>query len=142
MITITNAAHEHERSVVSAPPSPPRRRAALRLFPALLLLLLLLPAPCRAADNLKFCGVTLGEARSFCHVPDPAQSLPCPGGPDDCPYSMPCWELDAPCTAPPSAAPTAAPVTRAPTASPLTARSTNPGDHHFCGVGFDNLFGW
>ena len=82
----------------------------------------------------KYCGMTYAEAHQFCHLP-PNKSLPCPNDAEkDCPYNMPCWEILEPCTAPPVVSPTEE--------VPMTERSANPGDHNFCGLGFDNLFGW
>ncbi len=81
----------------------------------------------------KYCGMSYAEAQQFCHLP-PNKSLPCPNDAEtECPYNMPCWEILDPCTAPP---------VMSPTASPITERSVNPRDHNFCGLGFDNLFGW
>jgi len=100
--------------------------------------------------NKLFCGQDYDEARQFCHLADPNKSLPCPNG-DDCPYDLPCWEIKEECIPPPTRTgptyePTFPSVTRNPTKyptwSPLTARSRNPGDHYFCGIGIDNLFDW
>ena len=100
--------------------------------------------------NNMFCGQDYDEARQFCHLTDPNKSLPCPNGAeDDCPYNLPCWEIKEECLPPasePSFKPTFPSATRSPTKhptrSPLTARSKNPGDHYFCGLGIDNLFDW
>lgn len=89
----------------------------------------------------KFCGISYDEAHQYCHLP-PHKSLPCPNGEEDCPYNMPCWEILDVCTYPPTTSPSLAPTSSAPTDSPITGRSSYPGDHHFCGLGFDNLFGW
>lgn len=93
----------------------------------------------------QFCGITYDEARQFCHL-EPQKSLPCPNGADaDCPYNMPCWEITESCTTSPTYEPTlkpTAPPAEPPTASPITKRSKDPKDHNFCGLGFDNLFGW
>ena len=84
----------------------------------------------------KFCGISYNEAHQFCHL-EPSKSLPCPNGAEeDCPYNMPCWEITEPCTSPP------VPATGEPSASPISRRSDNAGDHNFCGLGFDNLYGW
>ena len=85
----------------------------------------------------KFCGLSEVEAHAFCHLP-PQQSLPCPNGAEvDCPYNMPCWTVTDPCTHPPTLGPSVSP-----TKAPITARSDDPTDHYFCGIGFDNLFDW
>lgn len=87
--------------------------------------------------NNQFCGISYEEAQSFCYLP-PYQSLPCPNGAEvDCPYNMPCWPINETCTQPPTVAPSLRP-----TKSPITMISSNPGDHYFCGIGFDNLFDW
>ncbi|KAL7543497.1 hypothetical protein ACHAXR_012787 [Thalassiosira sp. AJA248-18] len=94
-------------------------------------------------DNKFFCGLSYDEAHEFCHLP-PHKSLPCPNGEDDCPYNMPCWEIEEACTYPPTELPTASPTESpagSPSVSPITDRSANPGDHNFCGLGFNNLFG-
>jgi len=110
----------------------------------------------------QYCGISIEEAHQFCHLPV-NESFPCPGGDDDCPYDLPCWALEYPCTMPPatysptSAGPTptvtpsrpsappsssAMPTFRPTTESPITRYSVYPGDHNFCGLGFDNLFDW
>jgi hypothetical protein len=86
-------------------------------------------------DN-KYCGLSYEEAHGFCHLP-PKQSLPCPNGESECPYGMPCWEITEECTQPPTLAPT-----DRPTRSPITAKSDDPTDHYFCGLGFDQLYDW
>mmetsp|Transcript_39282 Transcript_39282/g.84714 ORF Transcript_39282/g.84714 Transcript_39282/m.84714 type:complete len:1054 (+) Transcript_39282:120-3281(+) len=108
----------------------------------MILLLLLLPITLTNGQqsnnnpNNKYCGVNYKEAHLFCHLP-PEQSLPCPNGSDeDCPYGMPCWEIREECTPPPTPEPTPYP-----TSSPVARRSTDAGDHNFCGLGFTNLFG-
>ena len=110
----------------------------------------------------QYCGISIEEAHRFCHLPV-NESFPCPGGYADCPYDLPCWTLEYPCTMPPatssptsggptpavtsgrpSASPSssAAPTFRPTTDSPMTRYSVDPGDHNFCGLGFDNLFDW
>lgn len=84
----------------------------------------------------KFCGHSYDDAQSNCHLP-PKQSLPCPNGESECPYSMPCWEVEEECTQPPTLAPTLRP-----TRSPITAKSDDPTDHYFCGFGPDQLYDW
>ena len=83
-----------------------------------------------------FCGQDYEDARSHCHLP-PQQSLPCPNGESECPYSLPCWEVVEECTQPPTLAPTLYP-----TRSPITAKSDDPTDNYFCGLGFDQLYDW
>lgn len=82
----------------------------------------------------KFCGISYKEAYQFCHLP-PHQSLPCTSD-TDCPYKLTCWTLQETCTQPPTTLPTIQP-----SFSPITSRSSNPSDHYYCGLGFDNLFG-
>jgi hypothetical protein len=109
----------------------------------------------------KYCGINLDEAHRFCHLPVD-ESFPCPNGDVDCPYGLPCWSLESPCTMPPSPMPTlgptisnmpstlpsvvptdsTSPTLRPTTLSPITAVSADPRDHNFCGLGFDNLFEW
>jgi hypothetical protein len=115
----------------------------------------------------RYCGISYEEARRFCHLPA-NESFPCPDGDDDCPYDLPCWTLDVAdrCTMPPTTAEPTVLATGAPTSShptlrpspypsisvpptpgpttesPITRVSDYPGDHNFCGVGFDNLFDW
>ncbi|KAL7552504.1 hypothetical protein ACHAWF_015751 [Thalassiosira exigua] len=81
----------------------------------------------------KFCGISHAEAYQFCHL-EPHKSLPCPDGDEECPPGMPCWKIEEACTPPP------VPTTPVPTRSPLSERSSDPSDHNFCGMGFDNLF--
>ena len=122
------------------------------------------PTPPGSLDNPlnQYCGISIEEAHRFCHLPV-NESFPCPGGYADCPYDLPCWTLEYPCTMPPatssptsggptpavtsgrpSASPSssAAPTFRPTTDSPMTRYSVDPGDHNFCGLGFDNLFDW
>ena len=122
------------------------------------------PTPPGSLDNPlnQYCGISIEEAHRFCHLPV-NESFPCPGGYADCPYDLPCWTLEYPCTMPPatssptsggptpavtsgrpSASPSssAAPTFRPTTGSPMTRYSADPGDHNFCGLGFDNLFDW
>ena len=82
----------------------------------------------------KFCGISYKEAYQFCHLP-PHQSLPCSSD-SDCPYKLTCWTIKETCTQPPTTSPTSTP-----SFAPITSRSTNPSDHYYCGLGFDNLFG-
>jgi hypothetical protein len=82
----------------------------------------------------KFCGISYKEAYQFCHLP-PHQSLPCSTD-TDCPYKLTCWTLQETCTQPPTTSPT-----QQPSFAPITSRSSNPSDHYYCGIGFDNLFG-
>ena len=82
----------------------------------------------------KFCGISYKEAYQFCHLP-PHQSLPCTSD-TDCPYKLTCWTLQETCTQPPTTLPTIQP-----SFGPITSRSSNPSDHYYCGLGFDNLFG-
>jgi hypothetical protein len=83
----------------------------------------------------KFCGLSYEEAHEFCHL-DPKQSLPCPNGEEECPYGMPCWELEE-CTAKPTVSPTLRP-----SQSPITEFSDDPTDYYFCGLGIDELYDW
>jgi hypothetical protein len=156
---------------------PSHRRSLLPLMLSLLVVVLVFVVLLPSSDGVdygpdvvegsinnplnQYCGVNLEEAHRFCHLPV-NESFPCPNGDADCPYNLPCWTLEEPCTMPPTPGPTPTPTVSSlpmitatimptdsppptfspPTWSPITAISADPRDHYFCGLGFDNLFDW